>query len=322
MRMRIGETGMLRVCGSDLKKLYQEIEKGSIGSGWKTQLPHVDWRNLRERLQNRPAKALFPVEDIAGAAGLPDALWSLGAVRGYRRAMRLFACRCAGAALRMLAARCPETVLQLHKALDTGERHARGQATDEELATARVFVWGLLNPDKDVRTDENGAILSYKGMDMTTMLQCDLGLRSAMLATAAALREDAGGGVWRAAQFAGGVARHEARETLRANAGARQAALKAVAGPLAEGSRDALELLSAQALTALAGKVGRLPSLEELREGVMESVRRAVGGHGAVCERRFVNEVVDIVKKAPDATFAEFLRLCRLQGEYGELGEE
>jgi hypothetical protein len=128
---------MLQVCIRDLKKLYGEIEKDSIGNGWKTQFSCVDWRNLHERLKERPAKALFPVEDIVDTADLSDALWSLGAVRGYRRAMRLFACRCAREPLLLLEARCPEVVRQLYTALDTGERHARGEATEDELSTAR-----------------------------------------------------------------------------------------------------------------------------------------------------------------------------------------
>ncbi|MCL1985274.1 MAG: hypothetical protein FWG59_02355, partial [Betaproteobacteria bacterium] len=190
---------MLQVCVHDLKKLYREIPKDSVGNGWKTQFPHVDWRNLHKKLKGRPAKTLFPVEDIANTASLPDALWSLGAVRGYRRALRLFACRCVREALPPLEVRYPERVSQLRELLDTGERYARSKATEEELTAARAFVWSLLNPDKHALTDEDGNIAYAVVSNIIERMDAeDPGLRSALLATAAALREDVSGGVWRA----------------------------------------------------------------------------------------------------------------------------
>jgi hypothetical protein len=321
---------MLQVCVHDLKKLYRKIPKDSLG-GWKTQFPHVDWRNLHKGLKGHPEKTLFPVEDIAAMTSLPDALWSLGAVRGYRRAMRLFACRCARETLPPLEVRSPERVSQLREVLDTGERYARNEATGEDLTEARNLVWSLLNPDKHVRTDEDGNTAYAAGSDFEGMFmrEKDLGLRSALLATAAALREDVSGGVWRAVHFVGGNAGMDAWDALKANADVRQAALKVVAGPLAKSVRDAIESLAGQVLKALAGKVSATPTLEELCKGALASVRHAVDGSGKDREygkpdaaKLFVKNVEEAVEEATDEVFAEFQRLCRLEKEYGELGEE
>jgi len=59
---------MLQVCVHDLNKLYREIPKDSIGQGWKTQLAHVDWRNLHKRRWF--LKNVLCVEDASANAAL------------------------------------------------------------------------------------------------------------------------------------------------------------------------------------------------------------------------------------------------------------
>jgi hypothetical protein len=134
--------------------------------------------------------------------------------------------------------------------------------------------------------------------------------------------------VWRAVHFVGSNAGRDARDVLEANAGATQAALQVIAAPLAESVRDALEILSGKALKALAGKVNTIPTLEELCEGALASVHRAVDGsgedkaYGKAAADRFVKKVVEEVEEATDEVCAELQCLCRLEKEYGELGEE
>lgn len=68
---------------------------------------------------------------ILDSNGLDDALWCLRAVDGYDREKRLYAVWCARRVQHLMRD------LRSIAALDVAERHANGQATDEELAAAR-----------------------------------------------------------------------------------------------------------------------------------------------------------------------------------------
>ncbi len=75
------------------------------------------------------------ITTILDSNGLDDALWCLRAVDGHQREMRLFAVDCARAVKHLMDD--PRSV----EALDVAERHADGQATDEELAAACDAAW-------------------------------------------------------------------------------------------------------------------------------------------------------------------------------------
>lgn len=68
--------------------------------------------------------------EILDSNGLSDALWCLRAVEGCEREIRLYAVWCARQAQHLM--QDPRSVA----APDVAERHATGQATDEELAQA------------------------------------------------------------------------------------------------------------------------------------------------------------------------------------------
>jgi len=67
---------------------------------------------------------------ILNSNGLDDALWCLRAVDGHEKDMRLYAVWCARQVQHLMTD--PRSLA----ALDVAERHAHGQATDDELAAA------------------------------------------------------------------------------------------------------------------------------------------------------------------------------------------
>ena len=76
---------------------------------------------------------------ILNSNGLDDALWCLRAVDGNQREMQLYAVWCARQVPHLMTD--PRSLA----ALDVAERHANGEATDEELAAAsaaaRLAAW-------------------------------------------------------------------------------------------------------------------------------------------------------------------------------------
>jgi hypothetical protein len=104
---------------------------------------HTDWagdhsgrQDLLARLgRKRGGHKEWELERILDMAGLDHALTAAGAVRGYREAMRLFACRCAGAALHFFELRYPGRT-RLREAVGTAEHYALGEAGPEELRQA------------------------------------------------------------------------------------------------------------------------------------------------------------------------------------------
>ena len=82
-------------------------------------------------------RMVLPIERVLAINGLDDALCALRAVKGHDGAIRLFACYCARYCLGIFERKYPDEK-RPHQAMETAERHARGQATDEELAAARA----------------------------------------------------------------------------------------------------------------------------------------------------------------------------------------
>lgn len=90
------------------------------------------WRKLLAHLgKTAPDNEPLPLLTVLDSNGLDDALWCLRAVDGYDREKRLLAVRFARRVQHLM--RDPRSLA----ALDVAERHANGQATDEELKAAR-----------------------------------------------------------------------------------------------------------------------------------------------------------------------------------------
>ena len=107
--------------------IYTTLNKirshGPCPDGWTKLLRHLG----KTQADDEPVSLLT----ILDSNGLDDALWCLRAVDGHKREMRLYAVWCARQVQHLMTD--PRSVA----ALDVAERHANGQATDEELAAAR-----------------------------------------------------------------------------------------------------------------------------------------------------------------------------------------
>lgn len=89
------------------------------------------WRTLLTHLGKNDPYAPLAYSTILDAVDLDDALWCLRAEPQHASIWRMYAVRCARRVQHLMTDECS---LQ---ALDVAERHARGLATDEELAAAR-----------------------------------------------------------------------------------------------------------------------------------------------------------------------------------------
>ena len=96
-------------------------------NGWAKLLRHLG----KTQADDEPVSLLT----ILKSNGLDDALWCLRAADGHQREMRLYAVWCA----RRMQHLMPDP--RSLAALDVSERHANGEATDEELATASDAAW-------------------------------------------------------------------------------------------------------------------------------------------------------------------------------------
>lgn len=90
--------------------------------GWAKLLAHLG----KTRADNQP----LHITTVLDSNGVGDALWCLRAVTGHQREIRLYAVWCARQVQHLMTD--PRSIA----ALDVAERHANGQATDDELAAA------------------------------------------------------------------------------------------------------------------------------------------------------------------------------------------
>ena len=112
----------------DLKTTLNQIrEQSPCSEGWSKLLRHLN--------KTKADDEVLHLRMILDSNGLDDALWCLRAVAGGTRIMRLYA---------VWSAKQVEHLMQderSKKALEVAERHANGNATDEELAAARDAAW-------------------------------------------------------------------------------------------------------------------------------------------------------------------------------------
>ncbi len=95
---------------------------GPCTDGWAKLLRHLG----KTQADDEP----LALATILNSNGLDDALWCLRAVDGHQREMRLYAVWCARQVQHLITD--PRSLA----ALDVAERHANGEATDEELLDA------------------------------------------------------------------------------------------------------------------------------------------------------------------------------------------
>jgi hypothetical protein len=320
---RSAQPAGLKVSLADLKKQFALLAKEDLHpQGWKSDFAEHDWATLEIILEMIPKeKGYFLVEDILDKAGFANALWVAGAVRGYRKAMRLFASHCVQQIVPSLERRDPELGGLLRGAMEVARRHAWGEATDEELAVERTIFWGLLNPREDQITDENGLT---RGRNWQKVETKNRRLKFAYLAALAATREDSAGGVWRAVAWAGSFLEHVASRALSATRERRDSELRAIAASVADASREAAMAMAKDMLAALVGKAWGLPDPKFLVSAAMSSVRFSLENSPAAGSLRvgrlFAKNVGEAARGVMETDLRrEFLRLCRLKGEYGKV---
>ena len=142
--------------------------------GWRKLLTHLN----KAQADDEP----LALATILHSNGLDDALWCLRAVDGHEKEIRLYAVWCARQVQHLMTD--PRSLA----ALDVAERHAHGQATDEELAAA----WAAAHAARVVAGEAGEAGI-------------------AMRAAAHAARAAAGIAAWAAAHAAMDAARAAAR---------------------------------------------------------------------------------------------------------------
>ena len=91
-------------------------------------------RSIRFRLGTEPSDQPISYEQLLDTLGLNDALWCCRAEPDMAPVWRRYAVWCARRVQYLVDQR-------LINALDVAERHASGNASDEELATAEVATW-------------------------------------------------------------------------------------------------------------------------------------------------------------------------------------
>ena len=96
-------------------------------NGWTKLLRHLG----KTQADDEP----LALTTILDSNGLDDALWCLRACEGTAREARLYAVWCARQVQHLMTD--PRSLA----ALDAAERHANGEATDEELDAARAAAW-------------------------------------------------------------------------------------------------------------------------------------------------------------------------------------
>jgi len=102
-------------------------EHHPCADGWRKLLTHLN----KTQADDEP----LALATILQSNGLDDAIWCLRAVDGHEKEMRLYAVWCARQVQHLM--KDPRSLA----ALDVAERHAHGQATDDELAAAGAAAW-------------------------------------------------------------------------------------------------------------------------------------------------------------------------------------
>ncbi len=153
----------------------------------------------------------LPYSQIARISGLEAALWATRCEPQHAGKWRLFTIGCVRRTRNLMTD--PRSVT----ALDVGERHARGEATDDELAAARDAAW-------DAVADSTRKPARVRMADAAQELEhphaySDAWTHAAAQEVARAAAMAAGvGRAWTHGESALRAARHAARATARASA--------------------------------------------------------------------------------------------------------
>ena len=118
-----------------------ETMKTTLKKIWQHNPCEGSWKKLLQSLGKTEADDReVSVRYILELLGIYDAIWSLRAVQGHDREMRLFACDCAESVLHIFEDRHPDDN-RPRNAIEVARSHANGEATTIELEEARAAAW-------------------------------------------------------------------------------------------------------------------------------------------------------------------------------------
>jgi hypothetical protein len=284
-----------------------------------------EWEELRQSLGERWGDtSVLPLEHILDTGGLDNALKALSAVKDSREAARLFACRCAGVALHFLEQRYPEET-RPRAAVDTAARYALGKATPEELLAAgtefKEFFKALLK-DPGV-----GNYLMEELYDSLNTVAACVDLSPHTYRREKFKPDRVAGSFYDAARSmrwflknvlcvedASANAALEATDPVQAVFSASYSipALRRFGKTVAALSREAVRTLADDAAATLAANSIRVPRREALEDAAVGAI------WNAICKGSIRHLTHIGWDAAIEDLTAEFRRLCRLEGEYGE----
>jgi len=189
--------------------IYTTLNKirahGPCANGWAKLLRHLG----KTQADDEP----LALATILDSNGLDDALWCLRAVNGHEREMRLYAVWCARQVQHLMTD--PRSLA----ALDVAERHANGEATDEELAAAWDAAWGAAT-DEELAAAWAAAWGAATDEELAAAWAAAWTARAAAWAARGAARDAASAAAWAAR----GAARDAASAAARGAAWAAQTA--------------------------------------------------------------------------------------------------
>ena len=283
------------------------------------------WEELRQSLGvRRGDKSALPLEHILDKGGLDNALAALGAVKDSREAVRLFACRCAGVALHFLEQRYPEET-RPRAAVDTAARYALGKATPEELHAAGIEFKEFFK-----------ALLKYPGLSnylleelydsLNTVAACvDLSAHTYRREKfkpdrVACLFYDAARSMRWFLKTVLSVEDASANAALEATDPAQAFFSASYSIPAFRRLEKKVEVLSREAVRTLADDAAATLSANRIRVPKREALEDAASGAiwNAICKGSIKYLTGIAWDAAIEDLMAEFRRLCRLEGEYGE----
>ena len=171
-------------------------EHNPCADGWRKLLTHLG--------KTETDDAPLAYSTILESNGVDDALWCLRAEPQHASIWRMYAVRCARRVQHLM------TDERSIRALDVAERHARGAATDEELAAAGTDAWDAARTAAGAAGDAAGAA----AWDAAGAAGDAAG---AAAWDAAGAAEAAAWAAWDAARTAAGAAGDAAWDAIRAD---------------------------------------------------------------------------------------------------------
>jgi hypothetical protein len=344
---------MLEIRLADLRNNFERHEKMETSDGWKTSLAEVDWENLMLDLDLDPFLANYAsgkksarfgkcfygeksllLENILEQASLKDALWALGAIRGYPKACRLFAVQCIRPILSCHEKFYPAQIAMLKRAVDLVESSAKGIIKLEQIEVEKNIILDTLRSQtNDYFVDhfiDNLAknFYVYDNWDnyLKNLLEfSDEKIPSNLIkGILAIMQQSIEDNVWEAVQYSNRAlcnifymvmrsAKYNSEWSIYYSNDKIQLIL--------EFFSEAIDKLAIDGLAATSGMAVKFPSKDDLKEKACNSIEIFFKN---ISPKLFCDDINDNIKNAilwqyNETIKSEFIKFCRLDAEYSNL---